>query len=53
MAKIWVLLIIKGLKQFSDYSDTRQLLIIPELDKLVTSGVITEERKTEILGIEL
>ena len=53
MAKIWTLLIIKGLKKFSDYSDDRQMLIIPELDKFVTSGVITEERKNEIIGIEL
>ena len=51
MAKIWALLIVKGLKKFSDYSNDKQVLILPELDKLVTSGVITEEQKNLILGV--
>jgi hypothetical protein len=51
MVKIWALLIVKGLKNFSDYSVTKQALIMPELENFVSNGIITEEQKNLILGL--
>lgn len=49
MGKVWALLIIKGIKLYSDFTFNQQTLILSELNNLVQTGVITEERKNQLI----